>query len=121
MKPTSFLRAALLAGAAALLLSCAERPPLGPQADLLGLPPLPAPASPPSGLLQCSPLAADSVTQTIGPAGGTIALSGWSLPKQIVYTTDLLVILETLQSVDNPPSQTVTGQLQHFSDYAIAW
>jgi hypothetical protein len=46
---------------------------------------------------------------------------GLSLPKDIVYTTDLLVILEQLPSMDDLSAQTVTGQLRHFSDYAIAW
>ncbi len=117
MKPTSFLRAALLAGAAALLLSCAERPPLGPQADLLGLPPLPAPASPPSGLLQCSPLAADSVTQTIGPAGGTIALS----TDTLVIPAGALDSAVTITAV--APSDTVNRiqfQPQGLT-FAIAW
>ncbi len=43
------------------------------------------------------------------------------MPKQIAYTTDLLAILYYLPSLDDQASQTVTGQLQHFSDYALAW
>lgn len=43
------------------------------------------------------------------------------LPKQIVYTTDDLVILEVLKSLDLPLDQTVTGRLKHFSEYAMAW
>lgn len=43
------------------------------------------------------------------------------LPKRIVYTTAELEILEYLRSIDNPPSHTVTGRLDHFSDYAVAW
>lgn len=39
----------------------------------------------------------------------------------VVYTDDSLNILETLFSTPNPFAQSVTGQLWHFSDYAIAW
>lgn len=42
-------------------------------------------------------------------------------PRKIVYTTDALVILEVLKSFDLPMQQTVTGRLEHFSDYAVAW
>jgi hypothetical protein len=48
-------------------------------------------------------------------------LLGFILPKRIAYTDDLLVILEYLFSVDHFSTQTVTGRLQHFSDYALAW
>lgn len=43
------------------------------------------------------------------------------VPKRIAYTSDALVILEYLVSLDNLFSRTVTGQVQHFSTYAIAW
>ncbi|MBI4419387.1 MAG: hypothetical protein HY560_01065 [Gemmatimonadetes bacterium] len=46
---------------------------------------------------------------------------GSLLPKHVVYTTDALVILEVLKSFDDPVSETVTGKLEHFSEYAIAW
>jgi len=152
-------------------LSCAEPSAPTPQA-LLGELPLPPP---PVGLLACTPLAADSVTQTIGPEGGTIQVGANTLsvpagaldsavsitavapsdsvnrvnfqpegltflqpasltmsyancstigslfPKRVAYTTDLLLILEYLPSVDDLSGQSVTGQVQHFSDYAIAW
>jgi hypothetical protein len=157
------------------VLSCAEpsAPPSPPQALFDWPPPLPPP---PTGLLSCTPLAADSVTQTIGPDGGAIQVGvhtlwipagafdtpvtitavapsdtvrrvqfqpegltflqpawltmsyadcnvlGSSLPKRIAYTTaDLLLILEYLPSWDDLSGQTVTGQVQHFSDYALAW
>jgi hypothetical protein len=47
----------------------------------------------------------------------------WSLiPKRIAYTTDdLLQILSYLVSVDHWRSQRVTGQVDHFSTYAVAW
>lgn len=177
MKPTRLLLFTLLAGATLAALSCRDSSPLGlgsrglaPQADVLDPPPLP------SGLLWCSPLPYDSVTQTIGPEGGMLRvgphtltvppgalgdtvsitavapsdtvnrvqfqpegltfadhadltmsyancdLLGLNLPLRIAHTSDdLLTILEYLKSVTNPPSQTVTGRLEHFSTYAVAW
>ncbi len=165
-------------------LSCSDPSAPTPQADLFGglplppppLPPPPLPVPFPTGLLACTPVAADSVTQTIGPEGGTLQVGantlaipagaldsavsitavapsdtvnrvqfqpegltflqpaqltmsyancdplGLLLPKQIAYTTDdLLLILEYLPSLDDLSGQTVTGEVRHFSDYAIAW
>jgi len=49
-------------------------------------------------------------------------LLGSLAPKRIAYTSDgLKTILEYLVSVDNLLRKRVTGQLRHFSDYAIAW
>jgi hypothetical protein len=155
-------------------LSCAEPSAPAPQGDLFGGLPLPPPLLP-SGLLTCTPVAADSVSQTIGPEGGTLQVGantlaipagaldsavtitavapsdtvnrvrfepegltfltparltmsyancntlGLSLPKQIAYTSDLLLILEYIPSLDDLSGQTVTGEVRHFSDYAIAW
>ena len=42
-------------------------------------------------------------------------------PKRIAYTTDGLDILDYLVSVDDLLAQRVTGELHHFSEYAIAW
>ena len=47
-------------------------------------------------------------------------LLGSLAPKRIAYTTDALV-LEYLLSADNLFAGHVTGELQHFSEYAIAW
>jgi len=169
MKTVRLWRAALLAGGALLLLSCTEPSPR-PDA-LFGLP-LPPPQV---GLLNCTPLPYDSVTQTIGPEGGTLFVSAHTLvvppgaldtavtitavapsdtvrhvhfepeglqfqqpayltlnyagcsllgsiaPKRIAYTTDALLILEYLPSLDNFFGRTITGELHHFSEYAIAW
>ena len=41
--------------------------------------------------------------------------------KQIAYTTDSLIILQYVPSFDTPTAKLVTGQLSHFSNYAIAW
>ncbi len=167
MKATRLPRAMLLGGAVLALLSCGDPAPLGPRPSdsLFGR----------TGLLSCSPLPADSVTQTIGPDGGTLYVGahwlsvpagallepvsitavapadtvnqvrfqpeglsfqrpaaltmsyancdvlGSLLPKRIAYTSDALSILEYLASMDNLLTQRVTGQLQHFSTYAIAW
>lgn len=48
-------------------------------------------------------------------------LLGVLLPKRIAHTDDLLGILGYLLSVDNFRLQTVTGRLEHFSGYAVAW
>lgn len=48
-------------------------------------------------------------------------LLGSLLPKHIAYTTDNLRILYLLESVDNLLRQQVTGDVDHFSDYAVAW
>jgi len=48
-------------------------------------------------------------------------LLGSLAPKRIAYTTDALDILEYLRSADNVFAQQVTGELYHFSEYAIAW
>ncbi len=48
-------------------------------------------------------------------------LLGRLLPKKIAYINDRLTILYLLQSVDNIFSKKVTGRVDHFSDYAVAW
>ena len=49
------------------------------------------------------------------------SLLGVLLPKQIAYTTDNLQILYFLLSLDNVLSKTVTGTVNHFSTYVVAW
>jgi hypothetical protein len=49
------------------------------------------------------------------------SLLGRLLPKRIAYTTDRLQILSYLLSLDNLLSKYVTGQVNHFSRYAVAW
>lgn len=46
---------------------------------------------------------------------------GKLLPKRIAYTTDLLDILEYLLSFDNLWAERVTGRVDHFSTYVVAW
>jgi hypothetical protein len=128
-----------------------------------------------TGLLQCTPLPADSVSQLVGPDGGTIVvgphslvipagaladtvtitavapsdtvnrvhfeptglafqqsaslnmsyancnLLGLLLPKRIAYIDDGLNILYYLLSVDHFLTRSVSGRLDHFSEYAVAW
>ena len=128
-----------------------------------------------NGLLECSPLPASAVKQTIGPAGGTMkigphvfvvpagALASWvtiqaktaggmgnavafkpagliflkpayltlsyancnasgsTASKQVAYTTDSLTIVSYVTSWDDASTQQVTGQVAHFSNYAVAW
>ena len=48
-------------------------------------------------------------------------LLGRLLPKQIAYVGDALNILSYLLSIDNLFAQQVTGRVDHFSNYAVAW
>jgi hypothetical protein len=49
------------------------------------------------------------------------SLLGNLLPKRIAYTDDNLNILSYLLSLDNLLSKRVTGTVNHFSDYVVAW
>ena len=49
------------------------------------------------------------------------SLLGKLLPKRIAYTDERLNILYYLLSLDNIFSKRVTGKLDHFSDYVVAW
>ena len=42
-------------------------------------------------------------------------------PKRIAYTSDAWMILEYEQSRDDAARDEVTGELNHFSNYAVAW
>ena len=64
--------------------------------------------------------------QFLQPASLTMSYAncdtfGAMIPKNIAWTTDLLAILEYLKSWDDHSAQTVTGQVNHFSEYAVAW
>ena len=43
------------------------------------------------------------------------------LPRHIAYTNNELDILELIASVPNIFSRRVTGRIEHFSGYAVAW
>jgi hypothetical protein len=60
-----------------------------------------------------------SVTLTM--SYGNCNLLGKILPKRVAYTDDALTIVTYVLSVDNLFSKNVTGRLNHFSNYAIAW
>ena len=190
----------LLAGAAALVSSCREASPVGVDArtpTVLAGRGTPAgddgddPAEPPDdetedsdSLVSCQPLPYDSVTQTIGPAGGFIEVRhNWlvvprgalsapvtitavapsdtlamvrfqpeglrfqttamlvltydncRVPKtvtpRIALVTDALDVIGFLTPVEVPvhnnrflkgrKGRHVIGELQHFSNYAVAW
>jgi hypothetical protein len=58
------------------------------------------------------------------PAKLTLSYSNCSpllLLKRVVYTDELLRILELIPSLDNLKTKTVTGDIRHFSRYAVAW
>jgi hypothetical protein len=48
-------------------------------------------------------------------------LLGRLLPKRIAYVGDALDILSYLLSIDNLLGAKVTGRIDHFSNYAVAW
>lgn len=48
-------------------------------------------------------------------------LLGSLAPKRIAYVTPGLDILSYLLSLDNLWTKRVTGRVDHFSDYAVAW
>ena len=43
------------------------------------------------------------------------------LLKKVVYTDEVLRILEPIPSVDDLRTNAVTGDIRHFSRYAVAW
>src|SRR6266699_1676488 len=129
--------------------SCSESPTSSPatptpEASLIGS------LLKPTGLLRCSNLPYAQSTATIGRQGGSISagphtlviqphglqfltpasltmsysncsLLGLLLPKEIAYTDDNLNILSYLLSLDNLLSKRVTGKVNHFSNYVVAW
>lgn len=48
-------------------------------------------------------------------------LLGRLLPKRIAYVTPQLRILYLLESIDHVGAKKVTGRVDHFSEYAVAW
>lgn len=58
------------------------------------------------------------------PAKLTLSYANCSvllLLKRVVYTDERLRILELIPSLDNIFTKTVTGDIRHFSRYAVAW
>ena len=48
-------------------------------------------------------------------------LLGRLLPKRIAYVSDALNLVSYLLSIDNMLGTKVTGRVNHFSNYAVAW
>ena len=48
-------------------------------------------------------------------------LLGGILPKRMAYTTDQLAILTYVPSLDDLLGRRISGSLEHFSRYAVAW
>jgi len=46
---------------------------------------------------------------------------GLTYSKQVAYTTDSLTIIYYVPSQDDSSAQRVTGRIDHFSDFAVAW
>jgi len=59
------------------------------------------------------------------PASLTISYSNCSLANatqlKVAQVSDVLQIIQYVPSTNNLDAHTVTGQLQHFSNYAVAW
>ena len=172
MKAKRFVPVALFCAALFAAVSCGDQSPTQPRPDAFlsfGW------VSPKLSLVTCTPLPYDSVTQTVGPEGGTInvgaysllipdsaldsavtitavapsdtinavrfqpqglhfnqkasltmsyancGIVGWVLPQHVAYVDDSLNIIDFLPSVPDVLSQTVTGSIRHFSEYALAW
>ena len=48
-------------------------------------------------------------------------LLGRLLPKRIAYVSNALNIVSYLMSIDNLLGTKITGRVDHFSNYAVAW
>ena len=103
MKLRRITCAALLAGAVALAAGCEDAAPLGPasrgpamQSGLTGW------LGPTISLLACSPEPYDSVTVSIGPAGGTVAvgLDTLVVPAGALPTTTAITGVTPPENVD---------------------
>lgn len=115
MKGVRFLRAALLGAFAVIAVSCADPTTPMPQqswvnGDLIGgLGQL-------TGLLKCTPLPYDSVTQTIGPAGGVMQVGPhtFTVPAGVLDTDVTITAVtpsDTINRIQFQPEGLV------FNDY----
>ena len=184
MKPAGLLSFSIPILVTAVLVSCADQVPTAPGADFhvrnlasghASRNAVRKVAQNGGGLLKCSPLPPDSVTETFDRKGGTLEVGPHSLwiPPQalsesvsitavapsdtvnlvrfqpeglifakpaeltmsyhncgtrgpadkirIAYVTDSLVIVEYLRPADDHERRKVSGLLDHFSGYAVAW
>ena len=181
MKPDRLQFAALLVAATAAAVSCADHAVTGPTPPSIGAPVFQASTTSKKGgggnggIASCSTVLVGMIRQTVGPAGGVIALgparltippgalsqmvtiqaqipAGYSgnyiqfKPDRLVFqqpasltisysncslvnatqlkvaqVSDVLQIIQYVPSTNDVDAHTVTGQLQHFSNYAVAW
>src|SRR6059058_4445302 len=185
MKRDRFRFTLLLAAATAAALSCADHGITGPTPDdtWIGAPLFQASTTSKKGgggggngsIDSCSTVIVGMIKQTVGPAGGVVALGPATLtippgalsamvtiqakipagysgnyvqfkPDNLVFqqpaslrisysncslanatqlkvaqVSDQLQILQYVPSTNDVDAHTVTGQLQHFSNYAVAW
>jgi len=185
MKPDRLPFAALLVAATAAALSCADHGITGPTSSSIGAPVFQTSATSKEGgggggggnggVDSCSTVIIGMIKQTVGPAGGVIALgparltippgalkapvtiqaqipagyagnyiqfkpdttvflqpasltisySNCSLVNvtqlKVAQVSDVLQIIQYVPSTNDLDAHTVTGQLQHFSNYAVAW
>jgi len=178
--------AVLLVAATAAALSCADHAITGPAARSIGVPVFQASTTSKKGggggggggngsVDSCSTVIVGMIRQTVGPAGGVVALGPATLtippgalsamvtiqakipagysgnyvqfkPDNLVFqqpaslrisysncslanatqlkvaqVSDMLQIIQYVPSTNDVDAHTVTGQLQHFSNYAVAW
>ena len=181
MKPDRLQFAVLLVAATAAALSCADHAITGPAARPIGVPVFQASTTTKKGgggngsVDSCSTVIVGLIRQTVGPAGGVVALGPATLtippgalsamvtiqakipagysgnyvqfkPDNLVFqqpaslrisysncslanatqlkvaqVSDMLQIIQYVPSTNDVDAHTVTGQLQHFSNYAVAW
>jgi len=181
MKPDRLQFAVLLVAATAAALSCADHAITGPAARPIGVPVFQASTTTKKGgggngsVDSCSTVIVGMIRQTVGPAGGVVALGPATLtippgalsamvtiqakipagysgnyvqfkPDNLVFqqpaslrisysncslanatqlkvaqVSDMLQIIQYVPSTNDVDAHTVTGQLQHFSNYAVAW
>ena len=185
MKPDRFPLAVLLVAVTAAALSCADHGVTGPTSSSIGAPVFQATSTSKKGgggggggnggVDSCSTVIVGMIKQTVGPAGGVIALGPARLtippgalsavvtiqaqipaaysgnyiqfkPDKLVFNSpvsltisysncslanatqlkvaqvsDVLQIIAYVPSTNDLNALTVTGQLQHFSNYAVAW
>jgi hypothetical protein len=100
MKLARPLGSLLLVATIATATSCGDRTPVGIRGFEAS--PVGRPANANHGMLRCSPLAYDSVTKTIGPAGGDI----WVGPHRLSVSKNALAGPVSITAV--VPSDTVS-------------
>ncbi len=125
MKTSRLSFLAVLASAAVLAVSCTDRSPVS-------VPPAGTPAVSQSlvgsvlqttGLLSCRPLPYDSASVAIGPAGGTIAVSGYRLvvPPRALDSTVTITAVAPSGNVDRVEFQPQGLQFAHPAELTMSY